>query len=124
MPVHRSHEDALHELPGARFHSYVAPARGSTQLCAWRVEVDPGVVGAAHAVSHEEVMVTLAGTPSVLLDGGRHDLSPGDVVEVPAGSSLRLDNPGSEPAELWVTASVGLTARMSSGAVLAPPWTQ
>ena len=29
----------VHDLHGARFTSFVAPARGSLELCAWRLEI-------------------------------------------------------------------------------------
>ncbi len=113
----------LHAMHGARFLSYVAPSSGSRQLCAWRVEVAAGQTGAAHRVSHEEVFLTLAGSPTLHLDDARHELTTGDVVLVPAGATVRLDNPGAGEASLWVTAAVGLTATTPDGSIITPPWT-
>ena len=39
MPLIASSDAEVFEAHGARFNSYVRPARGSDQLCAWRVEV-------------------------------------------------------------------------------------
>ena len=39
MPVIGSTEASTFETHGSRFRSYVAPSRGSRELCAWRLEV-------------------------------------------------------------------------------------
>lgn len=122
MGVLRVHEHELHELHGASFRSYVRPATGSTQLCAWRLEVQPGTSGTAHRVSHEEVLLVLDGTLRVHLDGGTRDAVAGDVVHVPAGAGLAVDNVSAEPASAWVTTSVGLVAELTDGTWLSPPW--
>lgn len=122
MTIYQNGDHRTHDMHGARFDSYVAPFRGSRELCAWRTQVRPGAQGAAHTVSHEEVFLVLEGTPTVVLDGEPHPLRVGDVAHVPALASVRLDNPGDAPAALWVTTSVGLTAT-SGGQAIAPPWT-
>jgi hypothetical protein len=45
MSVMRPADAVVHELHGARFSSFAAPARGSQELCAWRLEVAPGTRG-------------------------------------------------------------------------------
>lgn len=124
MPVLMPSDARHHDLPGARFHSYVAPARGSVQLCAWRVELDAGTTGAAHMVSHEEVFLVLSGTPTLTVEDERQRLEPGAVALAPAGSTVCLDNEADTAASLWVTTSVGLTATMPSGQRVVPPWTR
>src|SRR5690349_18612342 len=104
------HSPVVHQMHGATFTSYVAPSSGSTELCAWRVSVEPGVAGQGHRVTKEEVFLVLTGQPTLTVDGDRHPLRVGDVVLAPAGSGVRLDNEGPSAAELWVTTSVGLTA--------------
>jgi quercetin dioxygenase-like cupin family protein len=115
---------AEHRMHGAVFHSYVAPSRGSHELCAWKVSVDPGVRGQGHEITREEVFLALTGAPSLTVDDRTTTLAPGDVVLAPAGSTVRLDNDGQEAADLWVTTSVGLTARLADGQEIAPPWTR
>ena len=124
MPVLKSTDCTPHHMHGSQFSSYVAPSLGSSQLCAWRVEVAPSTTGAAHTVSHEEVFLALTGSPIITLDGHPQPLSPGDVVFIPAGTTLRLDNPSDQAATLWVTTPVGLTARTPEGQTITPPWTQ
>lgn len=113
----------VHRLHGASFASYVAPSSGGAELCAWKVAVEPGVVGQAHRITKEEVFLVLGGNPVLTVDHEVHALEPGEVVFAPAGAEVRLDNQAPDPAELWVTTTVGLTARMADGSQIAPPWT-
>ena len=64
MPVIRADEGFVHDMHGARFTSYAAPARGSKELCAWRLDLPPGSQGTAHTVSREEILLVLSGTPA------------------------------------------------------------
>ncbi|WHU45487.1 cupin domain-containing protein [Gordonia sp. L191] len=112
----------VHGMHGARFESFVAPSRGSAELCAWRTVLEPEQFGTAHRVDREEIFLVLTGDPECELDGRRHTLAVGSVVHVPAGSRVRLDNPGSAEASVWVTAPAGLTAVTDSGETITPPW--
>lgn len=124
MPVVRAADATVHEMHGSRFTSYVAPARGSAELCAWHLEVPAGAEGTAHRVSREEVLHILSGTLHVTLDGTSAAAEAGDAVLVPAGASLRVDNPGPRPAAAWVTTSTGLEAVLADGTRITPPWTR
>lgn len=124
MPVLGALDFIPHRMHGARFCSYASPSTGTRELCAWRAEVAPGTSGARHTVSHEEIFLALTGAPTITLDGNSRSLSPGDVVIVPAGTTLSLDNPSTTAAHLWVTTSVGLTATIDNGTTITPPWAQ
>jgi quercetin dioxygenase-like cupin family protein len=124
MPVFETTDCRSHAMHGAEFHSYVAPSRGSAQLCAWRVDVEPGTAGVEHEVSDEEVFLVLAGSPVLTLDGTSRRMSSGSVALAKAGSTVKLDNLSNEPAELWVTTVAGLTATTADGSVIAPPWAE
>lgn len=115
-------EAVAHELHGATFHSYVAPARGSRELCAWRLEVGAGTAGVEHRVSREEVVLLISGELTVTVDGVTGPLAAGDVAFVPAGASFRIDNASAGPATAWVTTSVGLQATLPDGSSISPPW--
>ncbi len=121
MPVIRPNDAVEHHVHGSTFSSYVAPSRGSTQLCAWRLTVPASLRGVAHRPSREEVLLLLDGGLRVTLDGTSTDLQPNDVVLVPAGSEFRLDG-GADGAVAWVTTTPGLEAVMVDGTRLAPPW--
>ncbi|MFB7664239.1 cupin domain-containing protein [Kitasatospora sp. NPDC056138] len=122
MPIVSTDQATVHEIHGARFVSYAAPATGSTELCAWRLEIAAGTPGVEHTITREEVLHVLSGAPVVTLDGERTALGPGDTVIAPAGVRLKVDNPGEQAAHAWVTTGTGLQARLADGSVLTPPW--
>ncbi len=123
MPFISSADVDVFETHGVRFSSYVRPSRGSDQLCAWRVAVPPGLRGAPHRPSREEVICCVDGELTVTLDGTEHNLRPGDVAYVPSGSEIRLDGgPGGGAA--LTTSLAGLEATMSDGSLFRPPWTR
>jgi mannose-6-phosphate isomerase-like protein (cupin superfamily) len=122
MPVIHAGEAVVHHLHGASFTSYAAPARGSQELCAWRVEIPGRTEGVAHHVSREEVLYVLSGTMRAVLGDQAAEATAGDVVLVPADSKFRIDNPADGPATAWVTAGVGLTAVLPDGSQITPPW--
>ncbi|WP_029429977.1 cupin domain-containing protein [Blastococcus sp. URHD0036] len=111
----------LFEAHGSRFHAYVSPSRGSAQLCAWRLEVSPGLHGVPHRPTREEVVLVLTGELSASVDGTRSALGPGDVLVVPPGAEFAVDG-GPEGCTAWVTTTPGLEAVLPDGSRLRPPW--
>lgn len=109
-------------MHGVRFVSHAASALGSKELCAWRCEVPAGSGGQPHTISREEVFLILSGTLELTIDGASRLLGEGDVAIAPAGSLLAVANPTEEPAGMWVTTSVGLTAILPDGSRISPPW--
>ncbi|MER6462496.1 cupin domain-containing protein [Streptomyces sp. NPDC001228] len=122
MPVVRSAEATTHEIHGARFVSYATPRTGSEELCAWRGEIPAGTRTPAHTVTREEIFHLLVGELLVSLDGRTDRVRAGDTVIVNAGSLFAVENPTDHTALSWVTTSVGLTAELSDGTRLTPPW--
>jgi quercetin dioxygenase-like cupin family protein len=123
MPVIRSAEAVVHDMHGTRFTSYAAPARGSQELCAWRIDVPPGSTGVAHTITREEIVVVLSGAMDLTLDEAASTVPAGDVAVLPAGATVRVDNAGDEPVTAWVTTSIGLEAQLADGSRIVPPWT-
>jgi mannose-6-phosphate isomerase-like protein (cupin superfamily) len=124
MPVIHAGQATVHQMHGASFASYAAPARGSRELCAWRVEIPGRTEGTAHHVSREEVLYVLSGHMRVILNDQLCAADAGDAVLVPAGSKFRIDNPTDEPVTAWVTTNAGLAAVMPDGSRITPPWTR
>ncbi|MFD9128407.1 cupin domain-containing protein [Kitasatospora sp. NPDC059571] len=122
MPVVRPEQAVRHETHGARFLVHASPATGAAVLRAWRLEIPAGTAGVEHTISHEEVFHLLAGSAVVAIDGRPATLAAGDTAVAPAGSTLRVDNPGPGPAAAWVTTTAGLTATLADGTVITPPW--
>ena len=123
MPVIGSTEGTTFETHGSRFSSYVAPSRGSSELCAWRLDVPADLDGVAHRPNREEVLLVLDGELRITLDGVCTELHRGDVALVPANSELRVDA-GPHGATAWVTTTPGLEAVMGDGSRITPPWAQ
>lgn len=123
MTVIRPADAVVHEMHGTRFTSYAAPARGSQELCAWRIDVPPGSTGVAHTITREEVVLVLSGAMDLTLDERVSTVRDGDVAVLPAGATVRVDNTGEAPVTAWVTTSVGLEAELADGSRIVPPWT-
>jgi quercetin dioxygenase-like cupin family protein len=123
MTVIRPADAVVHEMHGTRFTSYAAPARGSQELCAWRIDVPPGSTGIAHTITREEVVLMLSGAMDLTLDERVSTVRDGDVAVLPAGATVRVDNTGEAPVTAWVTTSVGLEAELADGSRIVPPWT-
>ena len=96
MPVIRAAQSVVHQMHGTSFTSYASPARGSRELCAWRIEIPGGTEGVPHHVSREEVLYVLSGTLRVSVDGEAGDATAGDVVLVP-GAPVRGQQSGWRP---------------------------
>jgi quercetin dioxygenase-like cupin family protein len=124
VPVIHAAESVVHHLHGTSFTSYATPARGSRELCAWRIEIPGRTEGMPHHVSREEVLYVLSGTLRATVDGQTEDAAAGDVILVPAGSSFGVDNLADEPVTAWVTTSVGFAGVLPDGSWITPPWTR
>ncbi|MEU9192698.1 cupin domain-containing protein [Streptomyces hundungensis] len=122
MPFIRSEEAVVHEIHGGRFVSYIRPDTGSRDLAAWRVEIPAAMVGPTHTISAEETFYILSGCLQLAIDGESAELVTGDAAVAPAGSELAIANTTDQPAHIWVTTRVGLTAKLADGDTLTPPW--
>lgn len=125
MAIVRATEAARFDLPGVHFFGLLAPSRGSTELCTWRLEVDPGagVNDKPHQLDHEEVFVSLEGSLAITIDGQAFDLLPGDALAVPPRSQLSVANRTSAKASALVCIRAGFRATMVGGEEIGtPPW--
>ncbi|MGP8297177.1 cupin domain-containing protein [Streptomyces inhibens] len=122
MPFIRSDEAVVHEIHGGRFVSYIRPGTGSRDLAAWRCEIPAGMVGPAHTISHEETFYVLSGRLRLTIGGETAELGVGDAAMAPAGSELTVANGADQPAHMWVTTRVGLSAKLADGSSITPPW--
>lgn len=122
MHVIRVADAPTFDLPGVTFTALAAPSRGSAELCAWLITVEPGLdTPAAHHLDHDEVFLVVEGQVRLAPDG--EVAGPGDVVVVPAGEPVQLANPGTVPARVHVAITAGFTATAADGtAIGTPPW--
>src|SRR5689334_16141826 len=115
MP-HVSGADApVFDLPGVRFTGLVAPSRGSTELCAWRIEVAPGAPANPHRLDREEVFIATGGAALIAIDGEPAQVHAGDAVSVPAGAVIELSNPHDHPFTAVVCIGAGFAATLADG---------
>lgn len=121
MPIISADEVVRFKTHGSTFSSYVAPSRGSEQLCAWRLEVPANTPGTTHRLDREEVILVLDGRLHVVLGDQDQTLDAGDVVLVPRDVDLRVDA-GPRGATAWVTTTAGLAAVTADGTRIEPPW--
>jgi quercetin dioxygenase-like cupin family protein len=124
MSVIHAAEAVVHQMHGASFTSYAAPARGSRELCTWRLEIPARSEGVPHRVSREEVLYVLSGTIRATVEDQCDEARAGDVIVIPAGSRVNVGNPSDQPATAVVTTSVGFVGVMPDGSWISPPWTR
>lgn len=124
MHVIRAATAPTFDLPGVTFTALAAPSRGSAELCAWRISVEPGLESPeAHTIDRDEVFLVVSG--EIRLAPGGDTAHAGDVVVVPAGEPIQLANPGVVPAEVHVAITAGFSAAMADGTVVGTPaWAQ
>ena len=125
MPVIRTATAPTFTVGGFHFTGLTAPSRGASELCTWRLEIEPHAESEAHWLDHEEVFVLLGGTITVSVAGENIELHAGDALSVPARSLLQLTNMGEMAAHVVVCLPVGARGTMADGREIGtPPWTQ
>lgn len=125
MSLTRAADAPTYTLPGVRFIGLTAPSRGASELCTWRLEVEPGSAGDAHTLNHEEVFILLDGTLTITVADEEINLAEGDALAVPAETLLQVGNPGDRPAHAIVCVPTGIRATFADGREFGtPPWAQ
>ena len=117
-----AHEAPSFDLPGLAFTGLASPTRGSSELCTWRLTVEPGFASpSAHLLDRDEVFVVVSGSIQVTPDDS--PVVAGGAAVVPAGSPIQLTNAGHGPAEVVVAIAAGFRATLDDGSEIGtPPW--
>lgn len=88
----------------------VGAAAGAERLGATLYEIDPGENGSPFHLHHanEELIVVLAGRPTLRTPDGARELDPGDVVACPIGAvgAHQLQNRTAEPVRALVVSTM------------------
>ncbi len=119
---HHSQPDAPRfELPGLDFTGLASPSRGSSGLCTWRLDIEPGFASPdAHTLDRDEVFMVLSGSIALSAGGARRSRR---CAVVAAGTPIQVSNVGDGAAEVIVAITAGFNATMQDGAeVGTPPW--
>jgi len=121
MPVATLADAPEFTFGGAVFRSLAVPSRGSNALAIWALELVPGMIGEAHSLDCEEVLVIHSGRISAMIGPDEVDAGPGDAVIVPARMSFTLRNSSAEPVHATAITSAGFLATLG-GKTMTPPW--
>lgn len=125
MPVVKMEELELMETPNGNAAVAVATAsRGAREVSVIRQRQAPGGFNPPHTHDREEVLVLLAGTVEVTMDGVARALNAGDTVIVPAGVPHQARNTGEETAEWLLVAPAGYRFYHASGEEATPAWSR
>jgi mannose-6-phosphate isomerase-like protein (cupin superfamily) len=110
------------DLPGLVFTGLASPNRGSTDLCTWRLEIEPGFSSPdAHTLDRDEVFMVVVG--SIRLSPGDAPIHTGGAAVVAAGTPIQVANAGDGPAEVIVAIAAGFRATAGDGTEIGtPPW--
>ena len=124
MPVITAADAQEFSMEGTTVTALAAPSRGSTELCAWRLRLAPGLRTPAHSLTREEVFVILSGTAVASIDGLRQLVAPGDALVVPADLPFELTVGADAALEAVVAFPAGGMAHMppGEGQPFPPPW--
>ncbi len=125
MPVIRAANAPTFTIDGFHFTGLTAPSRGASELCTWRLEIEPHAESEAHWLDHEEVFILLDGAITISVAGEDIALQAGDALSVPARSPLQLINTSGVTAHVLVCLPAGAQGTMTDGReVGTPPWAQ
>jgi mannose-6-phosphate isomerase-like protein (cupin superfamily) len=94
MPVILKSQFPKHELPGLEHHTVAGPEQGTSSMEVWRQVIAPGVATPVHQHPCEEVIVILAGTGEVVIDGITEALNPDTTLIVPPNVVHQITNTG------------------------------
>ncbi|MEC3954892.1 cupin domain-containing protein [Nocardia sp. CDC153] len=122
MPLIRDVEAPRFSNDHASFVGLAAPSRGSTENCAWRLTLNPGVDAPPHALDREEIFIALSGTLRVTMGEQTLTVESGDALVVPAFQQFALSNPGDEPFEAIVILPVGGQGLIPGQDPVVAPW--
>lgn len=124
MPIVSADEAPTFSIPGVVFTGLASPSRGARENAVWRVVMEPETPANVHRLSREEILVAIAGTARVSIDGVETDLPAGSAVIVPVDTDFALFNPGSEPFEAIAVFPVGGKAILPGIDPFTPPWAE
>ncbi|ONK11973.1 cupin domain-containing protein [Streptomyces sp. MP131-18] len=100
--------------------SLATPSRGSTEVSAWTVAMEPGAAGPLHAMDREQLWVPLSGAITVTTDDGTRRIGPGRAAILPAGENRRIATSGTAPAEVLVCMANGGRATVADTGEVRP----
>ncbi len=122
MTIIHATEAPRFDLPGLVFTGLASPSRGSSDVCTWRLEIEPGFASPdSHTLDRDEVFMVVSGSIRVGPHAERIDA--GGVAVVAAGTPIQVSNAGDGPAQVMVAITAGFSATTEDGTEIGtPPW--
>src|SRR5690242_18980992 len=124
MPVIHAADAEVFDVGHGTITALAAPSRGSSEVCAWHVELIAGADVPAHRLDREEVLVVTDGRMGVRFDAEQSLVDAGGAVVIPVGTWVALRNEADQPVRSVAALRPGVTAEMQDGSTVAPPWAQ
>ncbi|WP_424536008.1 cupin domain-containing protein [Sphaerisporangium viridialbum] len=119
MPIIRHAESRRTETPNAVMTTFASPTQGGAGLAVWHVEMRPGQSGPLHAFDTEQVWTFLSGAATVVLDGEKLEIEPGNTLVMPADVRRQVFA-GQDGMTAIVAAPAGCRAYTPDGPVDVP----
>lgn len=110
-------------FPGLTHRTLARQGDGLGTLSVWKQAITPGNGTPLHRHDCDEVVVVLAGSGTVLVDGREFPFRTGDTLILPAGCDHQIVSSGAE--DLTVVATFGASPVLTAtpdGQVMALPW--
>lgn len=123
MPIIRNEDLPTFELPGLVHRTIAGHAQGVSSMEVWHQVMAPGAETPIHRHACEEVILVLAGSGRVIVEGEASDFQANSSLIVPPDVVHQLVNTGSE--DMVLVAALGtapVRVRTASGEALPVPW--
>jgi quercetin dioxygenase-like cupin family protein len=115
-------EQARHfDADGVHVVGLAAPSRGSRELAAWRLHLEPGAASPPHALDREEVFVVLDGALVATYADRTETAGAGEALVLAPGEEVTLSAPADTALHAVAMVPAGAQATVA-GATHAPPW--
>jgi quercetin dioxygenase-like cupin family protein len=123
VPIIRNEDLPTFELPGLVHRTIAGHAQGVSSMEVWHQVMAPGAETPIHRHACEEVILVLAGSGRVIVEGEASDFQANSTLIVPPDVVHQLVNTGSE--DMVLVAALGtapVRVRTASGEALPVPW--
>ena len=123
MPIIRNEDLPTFELPGLVHRTIAGHAQGVSSMEVWHQVMAPGAETPIHRHSCEEVILVLAGSGRVIVEGEASDFQANSTLIVPPDVVHQLVNTGSEDMVLVAAlCTAPVRVRTASGEAIPVPW--
>lgn len=110
-------------LPGIRHATWAGHDDGLTQLSLWRQTLEPGAATPPHSHTCDEVVLCLAGSGEVHIDGQAHRFGPDTTVVLPKDKLHQIFCTGPMALEiLGIFGATPVATHLPDGEAIDLPW--